>query len=202
MLDVDHELTMAVPVFEGFTDLSAVRESPVGGYAVTDFLLENLAEAHEAFEDVSESMYDHFRQITESVCYVASEGLEKEFDHFDGGIDFELPDGEKVKLGEELFIASEVLFSPHIAGLKGVGLHKLVSDVTDTVELDMRHDLAANVILAGHSSRLDGIGARLEYELRKHLPSEEDFRVITSNYGAYSAWIGASTVSSLSTFES
>ena len=67
---------------------------------------------------------------------------------------------------------------------------------------DVRNDLCKNVILSGGTTMYDGIANRLKNEITAQLPAGKEVRIIASADRKYAVWKGASTLASLSTFES
>nr|CAB3486094.1 unnamed protein product [Digitaria exilis] len=103
-------------------------------------------------------------------------------------------------LSEERFKTAEVLFQPHMGGMRAMGLHKAVSLCMDhCYNSDVVGDDSwyKTVVLAGGSSCLPGLPERLEKELRQLLPPyiSEGIRVLPPSFGTDSAWFGAKMVS-------
>lgn len=68
-------------------------------------------------------------------------------------------------------------------------------------DLDVRKDLAKNIILSGGTTMYEGLQDRLKAEVLNMLPANSEVRVIASADRKYAVWKGASTLASLSTFE-
>ena len=69
--------------------------------------------------------------------------------------------------------------------------------------MDVRVDLASNVILSGGSSMLAGFGDRLKSELIKLAPHlEQDIQVVSTDDRKNAVWRGASKFAALSNFAS
>ena len=67
--------------------------------------------------------------------------------------------------------------------------------------MDIRDDLAKNIILSGGTTLYDGLPDRVEKELDTLYPKSGTVKIIASADRYYSVWTGGSTLSSLSTFE-
>lgn len=131
---------------------------------------------------------------------------------------YELPDGQVITLGNERFRCPEALLSPSFLARESAGLHMMIYDAIMNCDVDIRQELAANIVLAGGSSLfpgaflllllllclkvVEGLGDRLQKELVALLPSTMKVKVIAPPERKYSAWIGASTLASLSAFSS
>ena len=64
----------------------------------------------------------------------------------------------------------------------------------------MRRDLYQNIILSGGSTMYEGIAERFLKEIENRAPKSINIKVIATPERKFSAWIGGSTLSSLSTF--
>lgn len=59
-------------------------------------------------------------------------------------------------MGTERFKAPEILFNPELIGLEYAGIHQVVVDSINRVDLDLRKSLYANVVLSGGSTLYKG----------------------------------------------
>ncbi|KAJ1678769.1 centractin- actin- protein of the dynactin complex [Spiromyces aspiralis] len=141
------------------------------------------------------------------MCYIALDPAKEEKDLGAGGFKaassegFKLPDGRVIRLGTERFRAPEILFSPEIVGLEYPGVHQIVTDAVERVDLDLRRNLYANIVLSGGSTLTKGFGDRLLAELRKTAVRDSKLKIYAPPERKYSTWIGGSILASLSTFK-
>ena len=68
--------------------------------------------------------------------------------------------------------------------------------------MDVRRDLLKNIILSGGSTMYEGLSDRLKAEVEALAPAGSEIRIIATQDRKYAVWKGASTLASLSTFES
>ena len=66
---------------------------------------------------------------------------------------------------------------------------------------DIRRDLFTNVILSGGSTLFENIGERLWSEMFALVPTNHKVKIFSPAERLYSSWLGASILSSLSTFQ-
>ena len=148
--------------------------------------------------------------------YTAIE-IEEKCDEFVGdkteflrqNVEYKLPDGKVIEVGDEMFKCSEIMFNPLLMGDKGYngeydGLGTIAGLVTTKVDVDIRREMFFNVIISGGNSCWNGIKKRLSYDIDKWDGASFKSNVIGADklkYGIWSAWIGGSILSSLSTFE-
>jgi centractin len=61
-----------------------------------------------------------------------------------------------VQLGAERFRAPEILFNPELIGQEYAGVHQVVVDSINRVDLDLRKSLFSNIVLSGGSTLCRG----------------------------------------------
>ena len=61
-----------------------------------------------------------------------------------------------VQLGPERFRAPEILFNPELIGQEYAGVHQVVLDAINRVDLDLRKSLFSNIVLSGGSTLCRG----------------------------------------------
>lgn len=60
------------------------------------------------------------------------------------------------QLGPERFRAPEILFNPELIGQEYAGVHQVVVDSINRVDLDLRKSLFSNIVLSGGSTLCKG----------------------------------------------
>merc|ERR1711915_424995 len=116
-------------------------------------------------------------------------------------VDYELPDGQVITVGNERFRCPEALFQPSMIGLEAVGVHETTYNSIMKCDVDIRKDLYGNIVLSGGSTMFAGIGERMTKEITALAPSTMKIKVVAPPERKYSVWIGGSILSSLSTFQ-
>ena len=116
---------------------------------------------------------------------------------------YETPDGSVIELGDIRFRSAEILFSPSLCGIDYPGLDSIVFNTIASIpDLQLRQDLAANIILAGTYSCFPGLDQRLHSQLSLLFPSSLKIKIHQhpSSERRYLAWIGGSILSTLPSF--
>lgn len=199
VLDSGDGVTHAVPVFEGFSMPHAVRRVDVAGRDVTDHLQLLLRKSGHHLHTTAER--EVVRTMKEKCCYVALNPAKEEKDTSGRGEEFRLPDGNVVQLGPERFRAPEILFNPELIGQEYAGVHQVVVDSINRVDLDLRKSLFSNVVLSGGSTLCRGFGDRLLNEVKKLALKDIKIKIYAPPERKYSTWIGGSILAGLNTFK-
>ena len=203
VIDSGHSLSHIVPIFEGNALPQAIESIDLAGRDLTDYLMKMLTERGDF--STTDTERGIVRDIKESLCYVAS-NFEDELQSAANTSEksYELPDGQVIKIGNERFRCPEALFKPFLLDKEIDGIHQSCYRSIMKCDADIRKDLFQNIVLSGGTSMFPGFSERLSEEICKFAPTAISNKVRISAYPErkYSAWIGGSMVSSLSTFQS
>ncbi|PVG03349.1 putative centractin [Serendipita vermifera] len=199
VLDSGDGVTHAVPVFEGFSMPHAIRRVDMAGRDVTDHLQLLLRKSGHNLHTTAER--EVVRTIKEKCCYVAANPQKEEKESAGRTEEFRLPDGSVVKLGMERFKAPEILFNPEQIGLEYAGVHQVIVDSINRVDLDLRKNLFSNIVLSGGSTLCTGFGERILNEVKKLAIKDIKIRIYAPPERKYSTWIGGSILAGLATFK-
>jgi len=165
-----------------------------------------------SFEDFHPSIQDYYslclaRDLKEHVCRILSEAPKSEQGQpIVPTIEYELPDGQILRIGQHRFSVPELIFNPAPVFMKfpgAVGLHNAICKSALACEGDIRRDLLSNIVLTGGSSVIPGLQERLLSELGDStLPAGCKARISAASESerAHGAWLGGSILASLGTF--
>lgn len=205
VLDSGDGVSHAVPVYEGFALPTSIRRIDVAGRDVTEHMQLLLRKAGHVFHTSAEK--EVVRQIKEKISYVALDPKREEKEWASGMfkpenklVEYTLPDGQKIKLGEERFRAPEILFDPERIGLEYPGVHQIVVDAINRTDLDLRRNLFESILLSGGATLCRGFGDRLLHEVQRLAVKDMRIKIFAPPERKYSTWIGGSILAGLSTF--
>ena len=116
--------------------------------------------------------------------------------------EYELPDGQKIRIGDLQIRTPECLFKPKMLGLDMKGIHKSIYECIQKADIDLRRELYENITLSGGTSMFEGIQQRLSKELAQILNPSVNVKIIAPVERKFSIWIGGSVLSTLATFQS
>jgi len=202
VFDSGDGVSHVVPIFEGYSMPHAVDRLDLAGRNLTNHLQKLLC--YRGFPLNTSAEREIVRQIKEKLCYIAKDyekEIEKAANTKDVAADFELPDGQVLKINEERFKAPECLFKPSMIGQEHSGIAYMTNDSIQKCDIDVRSDLYANIALSGGSTMFPNIEERFQRELSEISKSRCQIKIISPPERKYSVWIGGSILASLSTFQ-
>ncbi|KAG8505465.1 Actin-related protein T2 [Galemys pyrenaicus] len=200
VVDSGDGITCTVPIFEGYSLPHAVTKLSLAGRDVTEHLSRLILASGRTFScALDKALVD---DIKEKLCYVALEP-EKELSRRPEEVarEYRLPDGAVVRIGDQLYQAPEALFSPDQLGVQSPGLPKMVSCSITKCDADIQKTLFGEIVLSGGSTLLPGLDDRLLRELEHLAARGTPIKITAPPDRWFSTWIGASIVTSLSSFK-
>ncbi|XP_016074710.1 PREDICTED: actin-related protein T2 [Miniopterus natalensis] len=199
VVDSGDGVTCTVPIFEGYSLPHAVTKLYVAGRDITEHLTRLLQASGRAFPCVLNKAL--VEDIKEKLCYVALEP-EKELSRRPEEVlrEYKLPDGNVIQIGDQLFQAPEALFAPEQLGIQNPGLSKMVSYSITKCDAEIQNMLYGEIVLSGGTTLFQGLDDRLLKELEQLASKGTPIKITAPPDRWFSTWIGASIVTSLSSF--
>ncbi|XP_037351051.2 actin-like protein 7B [Talpa occidentalis] len=199
VVESGHGVSHVVPISEGDVLPGLTSRADYAGGDLTNYLLQLLNEAGHRFTDDHLHIIEH---IKKKCCYSAlmpeeEIGLCLE----DLRVDYKLPDGKLITIGQERFQCAEMLFKPVLVGSSEPGLPALTAACLDRCEeAGFREEMATNVLLCGGCTMLDGFPQRFQRELSLLCP-RDNLAVSAAPERKTSVWTGGSILASLQAFQ-
>lgn len=168
VVDSGDGVTHIVPVWDNTCPTHLIKRLDVAGRHVTRYLIKLLQGRGYNFNRSAD--FETVRMIKEQCCYVGYD-LEVEkrlaLETTTTLQAFILPDGREIKVGMERFEAPEVLFEPRLVDSEKPGMHRMLFDMIQEADMDLRSDFYKHIVLSGGSTMYPGLPTRLEKEMRQ-----------------------------------
>jgi actin-related protein len=188
--------TQIVPIFEGYIIPQGVTSTPLAGRTLTDVFLSKIKDKLQKFK--FSNYIEYAKKLKERYSFVKLEGAP-----LSNSTEIELPDGNKIALRDEQLNLPEIFFDPSSISLEFSGYPELVVEAIKKTDLNLRREFYANILLGGGNTDIKNFPERLKKEISSKIPSNiaSYLRINSQLERKYSAWIGASVVCSIGTFQ-
>ncbi|KAF0984498.1 hypothetical protein FDP41_000397 [Naegleria fowleri] len=200
-LDSGDGVSHVVPIYEGYSLPHAVNRLNLAGKDLTHYMIQLLNERQNSpFTQNGTSAFEIVKCLKEELCEVQQTSTTTLNPTV---VNYELPDGSSVSVGEERFKCPELLFNPSLTGHHdSLGIVELCKKTIYDTDIDLRKTLAQNIFLSGGSTQFKGLQTRLQHDLQQVLPYSQKVRVSNSIHDSqqYLAWIGGSILGKMSRF--
>jgi len=167
VVDMGDGVTHVVPVYDGYVPPNLIRRLDVAGRHITQYFIKLLLLRGYAFNRTAD--FETVRQIKERVCYVAADIQQERMLALETTClmeRFTLPDGRVINVGRERFEAPEALFDPSLIDSEKPGVAKMVFEMVQSADIDLRTSLYKHIVLSGGSSMYPGLPSRLEADIK------------------------------------
>ena len=129
VLDSGFDNTYAIPIYEDYVLTNNIRKLDIGGKHITDYLIRLLQIRGYSLNSIVD--FDNINEIKEKLCFISGdfwrdEKLDDETTYYYSQI--KLPDGNKISISGEKFIAPEILFKPSLINNPHSGIHEILFD--------------------------------------------------------------------------
>eukprot|EP01049_Picozoa_sp_SAG25_P016163 SAG25_NODE_3586_length_1033_cov_1.014989_1_plen_253_part_00 len=138
------------------------------GRHVTTYLKDLLLIRGYAFNESAD--FDLLREIKEKLCFVSCDTtLDQHLANETTVLskEYKLPDGQKINIASERFMAAECLFQPHLIGMEARGMSELIFDCINGSDINLRVNLYKHIVLSGGSTMYPGLPSRLERDIKR-----------------------------------
>lgn len=208
VLDSGDGVTHTVPIYEGYSVSHGCMRLDLAGRDLSEYLCKLLTERGRNMTTSAER--DIVREIKEKHCYVSldydrelmeqSDRLQQNSCSSDEEV-YQLPDGQRIKLGSERFRCPEALFQPKLLGLQMLGVHEATSKSILQCDIDLRRHLYDNIVLSGGTTMFPNMAERMHRELIQMSPPGTSIKIKACPHRQFAVWMGGSVLASLSTFQ-
>jgi actin-related protein len=198
VVEVGHGVSYVVPIYEGYPLPSITGRLDYAGSDLTAYLMSLMNDSGKRFTEDQMSIVE---DIKTKCCFVALDPIEeKKVPPTQHEIQYTLPDGKEIHLGQERFLCSEMFFKPSLIKSMQLGLHTQTVSCLNKCDIALKRDLMGNILLCGGSTMLSGFPNRLQKELSSMCPNDNpQVNVLPERDTA--VWTGGSILASLQGFQ-
>ena len=184
-----------------YTESGEMQVSPEFTIEEKDF-----PNTHPSFHEWS--VKDIVRDIKETHCKITDNPYSEDTFSNVPPVNYELPDGENIELGNTRFSIPELMFNPGTelqdvaVGFSGV--HQMIYDSITRSDMDIRKELYGNIVVVGGNTLFSGFTDRLLKKLNDLTTQNMKVKLIaptSSIERKFSGWIGGSILASLGSFQ-
>lgn len=203
VVESDHLNTEIIPIYEKYIISHGIRFSSLAGKRMT-----------EEFEKVVErklpkycklaNLKETARIVKETTAeLILDNDYSKLNDTKETYVDFTLPDGNKIMIGNERYDIPRSIFESELLNMDEKPLHELIKESILSCDINIRKELASNILLGGGNTLIKGYADVLKKKVEQALGKtyEGVVKISSPKERHYAVWTGASVVCSISNFQ-
>ena len=196
--------THVVPIYESYALPHSTKAMDISGRDLTNFMMDLLVKSGITFSKHYD--IDIVQRIKETKTHISTKFDEDKKAIEESGnsrdVIFELPDGKSINIGLPQILCPEPLFQPKLIGKDMEGIHDLIYRSYFAIDMEVRKTLFSKIVLAGGNTLFVNIAERIAKHMKDLGGNSVTFKIFAPAERQYTAWIGGSVLSSLSTFQS
>lgn len=196
--------THVVPIYESYALPHSTKAMDISGRDLTNFMMDLLVKSGITFSKHYD--IDIVQRIKETKTHISTKYEEDKKAIEESGnsrdVIFELPDGKTINIGLPQILCPEPLFQPKLIGKELEGIHDLIYRSYFAIDMEVRKALFSKIVLAGGNTLFVNIAERIAKHMKDLGGNSVTFKIFAPAERQYTAWIGGSVLSSLSTFQS
>jgi actin-related protein len=197
VVDSGFNVTSSVPIYEGFPLQYASKKINLGGEDISLNLLELIKDKiGPSFKLIKGRLLAD--DIKEHKGYISMNNEEQEEEKQNEN-QYKLPDGNDLKLENEIFKMNDILFNPPEENKELMSISKMVVESLKESDDDVRNDVNESICLIGGTTLTKNFPEKLKNELSDS-KDFGNFNLSFSPERQFSSWVGGSIMSSLDNF--
>lgn len=190
-VEVGHGVTQALPIMNGYGIVHRSFRFDVAGQDITEYLAAQLYTSRRySLCTTAELDYVHGLKEKHSRCDPTTKATP---------IQYQLPDGRIITVGDEVHRCAEMFFAPDLVGVEKLGLHHVLVDTLAQCDINIRQCLAQHILVSGGTSCMPLFKERLQTKMMELNPGRS-IKMVDFPNSQYAAWLGGLIFASLSTF--
>ena len=204
ILESGDAVTQSCIAYEGYSLTNTFERFDFGGGDVTQYL--KLLLKMKGYKLYNSNEYRLINDMKEKYCFFLPEDKNLDFEKVKKVLDnkkinYYLPDGTTVLLGDERIVASELLFNPDIIGKEYLGLTDIILSSINKAEIQLRPKAFENIVLSGGNILMKGLADKLKADIIKKTNKILKINVNPIKEPQLSCWVGGYVLANLGSFE-
>ena len=203
ILESGEAVSQSCIVYEGYSLNNTFERFDFGGGDVTEYL--KLLLKKKGYKLYNSNEYRLISDMKEKYCFFLPENKNLDFEKVKKAlnikkINYYLPDGNTVLLGDERILASEILFNPAIIGKEYLGLSDIILSSINKAEIQLRPKAFENIVLSGGNILMKGLTDKMKEDITKKSNKIVKININTVKEPQLSCWVGGNIISTLDIF--
>ena len=116
-------------------------------------------------------------------------------------INYYLPDGSSISIGDERILAPEILFNPEYIGKEYLSFPDMIISSVNKVDIQLKQKSYENILLSGGNTCFNGLYEQLHTELKNKLIKNMKINLNKTDKPQFCCWIGGNIISTLEIFK-
>ena len=203
ILESGEGVSQSCIVYEGYSLPNTYERFDYGGGDVTNVL--KILMKKKGYQLLNSNEYRFISDMKEKYCFLLSSKYNLNFNNVRKAlnaqkINYYLPDGTSISLGDERIIASEILFKPELIGKEFLGLSDIILSSINKAEIQLRSKAYENIVLSGGNILMKGLEDKIKDDIIQKSNKIIKVNVNTIKEPQISCWVGGNIISSLDIF--
>ena len=204
ILESGEGVTQSCVVYEGYSIPCTYERYNYGGGDVTEYLKNLLKKRGYHFYNSTE--FRLVNDIKENSCFCYGNNIKNEIGDAKKSanknmINYYLPDGSSISIGDERILAPEILFNPEYIGKKYLSFPDMIISSINKVDIQLKQKSYENILLSGGNTCFNGLYEQLHTELKNKLIKNMKINLNKTDKPQFCCWIGGNIISTLEIFK-
>lgn len=204
ILESGEGVTQSCVVYEGYSIPCSYERYNYGGADVTEYLKYLLKKRGYNFYNSTE--FRLVNEIKENSCFCFGGNVKNDIGDSKKSlnknlINYYLPDGNSIPIGDERLLSTEILFKPEYIGKEYLSLPDMIISSVNKVDIQLKQKLYENIILSGGNTGFNGLNEQMNSELKNKLTKNMKINLQKNDKPQYCCWEGGNIISTLEIFK-
>ena len=204
VLESGEGVTQSCVIYEGYSLPNSYERFDYGGADVSKYLQILLTKKGYQFYNSTE--FRLVNEMKENSCFCLSDNINIDINNARKGlnknpINYYLPDGTTISIGEESLLAPEILFNTELMGKEYLSFTDIIMSSINKIDIQLRYKSYENILLSGGNTCFNGLYEQLHTELKNKLIKNMKINLNKTDKPEFCCWIGGNIISTLEIFK-